>query len=66
MIRSRISKAVTKSNAGTLCHLVLSDTEHVEGLKLGIDSWAAVTVDMHLWKNLLNLKLLQLRDLHHP
>ena len=40
MITSRIAKAVTKSNAGTFIHLVLSNTEHVEGCKLGINSWA--------------------------
>ena len=40
MIKSSISKAVTNSNAGTFRHQLLSDTEHVEGCKLGIDSWA--------------------------
>ena len=40
MITYRIAKAVTNSNSGTFCHLVLSDTEHVEGCKLGIDYWS--------------------------
>ena len=29
MITSRIAKYVTNSDAGTFCHTVLSDTEHV-------------------------------------
>ena len=40
MITYHIDKSVTKSNTGTFSHLVLSDIEHVEGYKLGIDSWA--------------------------
>ena len=40
MITSHIAQAVTKSNAGTFIHPVLSDTEHVEGCKLVINSWA--------------------------
>ena len=40
MITSRIAKVVASSNAGTFFHPVLSDTKHVEGCKLGIDSWA--------------------------
>ena len=30
MITYRIAKSVTNSSAGTFCHPVLSDTEHVE------------------------------------
>ena len=40
IITSCIDKAVTNSNEGTFFHPVLSDTEHVEGFKLGIDFWA--------------------------
>ena len=40
IITSSIDKSVTDSDAGTFCHPVLLDTEHVEGFKLGIDSWA--------------------------
>ena len=40
MITSCIAKYVTDSNAGTFRHLFLSDTEHVEGFKLGNDSRA--------------------------
>ena len=40
MIKYRIYKAVTHSNVGTFIHPVLSYTEHVEGCKLGIDSWS--------------------------
>ena len=40
MVTSHISKDVKKSNTCTFLHLVLSDTEHVEGCKLGVDSWA--------------------------
>ena len=40
MITYRIAKAVTNSNAGKFRHPFLSDTEHVEGSKLGIDYWS--------------------------
>ena len=39
MITFHISKALTASNAGTFFHPFLSDTEHVECYKLGIDYW---------------------------
>ena len=38
-ITSNIDKAVANCNVVTFNHTVLSDTEHVEGCKLGIDSW---------------------------
>ena len=40
MITYSIAKSVTDSDAGTFRHPVLSDTEHVEGYKIGIDYWA--------------------------
>ena len=40
MITSRIAKYFTNSNAGIFCHPILSDTEHVQGSKLGIDFWS--------------------------
>ena len=40
MIKSRNAKYVPNSNTGTFSHLVLSDTQYVEGCKLVIDSWA--------------------------
>ena len=40
MITSRIAKTVTNTNADTFRHPILSDEDHNEGCKLGIDTWA--------------------------
>ena len=40
MITSRIAKTVTNANADTFRHPILSDEDHNEGCKLGIDTWA--------------------------
>ena len=40
MITSRTAKDVRDYNSGNFFHPFLLDTEHVEGFKLGIDSWA--------------------------
>ena len=40
IIAYHIYITVAKSNASTFRHPVLSDSEHAEGYKLGIDSWA--------------------------
>ena len=40
MITSRIAKAVTDSSTDTFRHPTLSDAEHNDGCKLGIDTWA--------------------------
>ena len=67
MITSCIAKAVTKSKAGIFCHPVLSDTEHVEGCKLGIYSWedTCYAGKHEFLNNLLKVKMLQLRDSYH-
>ena len=68
IITSRIVKAVTNSNAGIFCQPVLSDTRHVEGCKLGIDSLEdTCCAGKHAFaEEFIEGKLLHLRDLHHP
>ena len=67
IITSFIAKDITNSNAGTFCHPILSDIEHVEGCKLGIDFWAdtCCAIKHAFFEEFIVGKNVTVLDLHH-